>query len=375
MWPRQALFVLFLSMTFTEAKDSPLLTRLLSELPAPLNRVANKEEFEVQVLYVQIEKTEAGPKFIEHGWHLDSGTYFYPASTVKLPIALFALEKVAQLAGPDLNRDTAMVMPPYDLEPSSVAEDVRQIFLVSDNPAFNRLFAFVGTERCQQRFSALGLTDTRIIHALGLEHMTFADPVRFLDPGGALLHSESLSLNKRGPEQASRRLLKGEGYFDSGVLVHGPMDFSQKNDFPLKDQHRLMREVFFPGNEGLTLTPADREFVKETMGQFPRECVETKDASIREKPDTYVKNFLGWAKQPIRDSLRCYNKSGQAYGYMIDNAYIVDETHDIAFFLAATIHVNANKIYNDNVYEYDAIGEPFMSALGKAVYDYERSRK
>ena len=45
-------------MSFTEAHDSPLLSRLLSELPAPLNSIANKPENEVQVLYVQIEKTE-----------------------------------------------------------------------------------------------------------------------------------------------------------------------------------------------------------------------------------------------------------------------------------------------------------------------------
>ena len=375
MWLSKTLSVLFLCMSFTEANDSPLLSRLLSELPAPLNSIANKPENEVQVLYVQIEKTEEGPKFIEHGWHLNKETYFYPASTVKFPVALFALEKVANLAGPRLNRETTMSMPPYDGEPSSVAEDVRRIFLVSDNAAFNRLFAFVGEEKCQQRLRALGLTDTQIVHALGLKHMTFANPIRFLDSKGELLHSESLSLMSSPAGGSGKTLRKGVGYLDSGVLVNEPMDFSHKNVFPLHEQHLLVREVYFPSEEGLRLTPADREFVKKTMGQFPRECAATTDAAIREEPDTYVKNFLGWAKQPIRDTLRCYNKSGQAYGYMIDNAYIVDEDHDIAFFLSTAIHVNANQIYNDNVYEYDTIGEPFMIALGKAVYDYERSRK
>ena len=169
--------------------------------------------------------------------------------------------------------------------------------------------------------------------------MTFANPVRFLDSKGELLHSESLSLMSSPAGRSGKTLRKGVGYLDSGVLVNEPMDFSHKNVFPLHEQHLLVREVYFPGEEGLRLTPADREFVKTTMGQFPRECAATTDAAIREEPDTYVKNFLGWAKQPIRDTLRCYNKSGQAYGYMIDNAYIVDEDHDIAFFLSTAIHM------------------------------------
>ena len=375
MWSSKALFVLFLSMSFTEAGDSPLLSRLLSELPAPLNGVATKPEHEVQVLYVQIEKTAAGPKFIKHGWHLNKQTYFYPASTVKFPVALFALDKISRLSVSSLNRDTAMLMPPYDGELSSVAEEVRQIFLVSDNAAYNRLFAFVGVENCQQRLRDLGLTGTHIVHALGSKQRTFADPVRFLDSSGDVFHSEKLFLQEFTESVSARQRHKGVGYLDSGVLVNKPMDFSLKNAFPLEEQHRLLREVYFPSDAGLKLTSMDLEFVRATMGQFPRECEDTSDPSIREKPDTYVKNFLGWAKQPIRDTLRCYNKSGQAYGYMIDNAYIVDEEHGVSFFLAAIIHVNANQIYNDDIYEYDTIGEPFMSALGKSIYDYERSRK
>jgi hypothetical protein len=37
--------------------------------------------------------------------------------------------------------------------------------------------------------------------------------------------------------------------------------------------------------------------------------------------------------------------------------------------------VNANQILNDGRYEYKSIGFPFLSNLGKLIYDYERSRK
>lgn len=355
--------------------DSPLLSWLIKDLPEPLNQLAMKPEHEVQVLYVQIEKTAEGHQFTEHRWHLNKEAYFYPASTVKLPVALFALEKVANMTALVSGRETAMHVPPYEEAPSSVAEDARQIFLVSDNAAFNRLYSFVNPETIRSRLIDLGLVNTDIVHALGLDHEPFLNPIRFLEASGDLLHEETPSWLSSSIGASSEGPRKGIGYFKLGVLVDKPMNFADKNVFPLAEQQRFLREVFFPNEEGLKLTLEDRKFVQTLMGQFPREYDGTVNASIREEPDTYVKNFLDWEEQPIRDTLRCYNKSGQAYGYMIDNAYIVDSEHDMAFFLSAVIHVNANQIYNDNVYEYDTIGEPFMRALGKAIYDHERSRQ
>ena len=40
--------------------------------------------------------------------------------------------------------------------------------------------------------------------------------------------------------------------------------------------------------------------------------------------------------------------------------------------LAASIRVNADGIYNDDRYEYDTVGIPFMAAWARAVLDVER---
>ena len=66
---------------------------------------------------------------------------------------------------------------------------------------------------------------------------------------------------------------------------------------------------------------------------------------------------------PITKNIKIYNKVGDAYGYLIDCAYIEDTDADIGFFLTAVIHVNADKIYNDNKYEYDETGLPFLAKL------------
>lgn len=44
------------------------------------------------------------------------------------------------------------------------------------------------------------------------------------------------------------------------------------------------------------------------------------------------------------------------------------------FLLTATIHANADGIFNDDKYEYDEVAIPFLASLGRAVLDYERSR-
>ena len=64
-----------------------------------------------------------------------------------------------------------------------------------------------------------------------------------------------------------------------------------------------------------------------------------------------------------------------AYGYLTDVSYIVDLKKEIEFFLTATISVNKNQIFNDDNYEYQTIGLPFLSRLGKVVYDYEVQRE
>jgi hypothetical protein len=45
--------------------------------------------------------------------------------------------------------------------------------------------------------------------------------------------------------------------------------------------------------------------------------------------------------------------------------------------LTATIYVNSDNILNDDKYDYDNIGYPFMYKLGQCIYNYElkRSRK
>jgi hypothetical protein len=74
-------------------------------------------------------------------------------------------------------------------------------------------------------------------------------------------------------------------------------------------------------------------------------------------------------------NIRIFNKEGDAYGQLLDVAYIVDFDKNIEFFLSAEIYCNQDGVINDDKYDYETIGYPFMKNLGKVIYDYEVNRK
>jgi hypothetical protein len=86
-------------------------------------------------------------------------------------------------------------------------------------------------------------------------------------------------------------------------------------------------------------------------------------------PDGYVKFFfLGDSNKRIDPALKIYNKVGYAYGTLTDIAYIVDSKHKLDYILGATLLVNENGVFNDNLYEYDSIGLPFLGTLSRNLH-------
>jgi hypothetical protein len=164
-----------------------------------------------------------------------------------------------------------------------------------------------------------------------------------------------------------------------GQLVNEPFEFTYSNYFALDDQHRFLRTLLFPESvppkDRFDLTADDYRFLRQYLSQLP---TETRHPAYR-APDywpTYCKFLLFGSERDTvpPPSVRVFNKVGDAYGYLLDNAYIVDFEQGIEFLLTAVIHVNENGIFNDDRYEYETIGFPFMKHLGEAIYDYERQR-
>jgi hypothetical protein len=157
------------------------------------------------------------------------------------------------------------------------------------------------------------------------------------------------------------------------------MDFSQKNAFSLPDQQRLLRTILFPETvpaaRSLSLAPDDYAWLRAALSELPRESQHPRyDAA--HYPDTYAKFLLGGAGlAPLPPGVRVFNKIGQAYGFLIDNAYVQDEAHGVEFLLSTVLYVNADGVLNDDKYEYDRIGFPFLRDLGRRVYEAELRQK
>ena len=301
--------------------------------------------------------------------------YFYPASTVKLPASIFALEKLNEFE--NVNRDTPFLVK-GDTLPISTARCIEQIFAVSDNKANNLLFEFLGADYYNRRFKELGFENSRISHRLSTPNSAelTTPPIYFFDDTDTIL---SIASQTNAPIEKLDLLgiEKGISYIDdNGDRKEGPFDFSLKNWYDLEDQmqtvKRLIHPELYPENMRFKINEEQRAFLIETMAKTPRELGYEQETYF----DSYVKFLVfGDQKEINTPNIKVHNKVGLAYGTLTDTAYIVDEENQIDFFLSVTLLVNKNEQFNDGVYEYDELGIPFMAALGKRILAFEKNLK
>jgi hypothetical protein len=197
--------------------------------------------------------------------------------------------------------------------------------------------------------------------------------VRFFDSTGKIIYQQPIVKSKWA--YAKRNDKKGKGYYAGDQLVNEPFDFSKKNRLALTDLHSILESVFFPmaveKKKRFNLTNADYDFLHRYMSMYPHESkFPTYDSSYN---DSNVKFILWGGQVQPPPGIRIFSKSGDAYGFLTDVAYVVDFENNIEFMLSATIHCNRDGIYNDDHYDYP-VGLDFLQHLGTVIYDYERGR-
>ena len=387
---------MFVSPLSAQPATDAFLEKILLQHPDWFGELLkNPDAHGVQILYTKIDRNRKNePHFTTYRYNVDRNKYFYPASTVKLPAVLLALEKINQLYIPGLDKYTPMFTEAARPEQTAVTSDStsesglpsvahygKKILLASDNDAFNRLYEFIGQEDFNRKLHEKGYLNVRIRHRLELpmstENNRYTNPVYF-EKDGKVLYQQPLAYAEKVESPASP-IRMGKGYLKNGELVNEPFDFTDKNFFALEDQHKLLKAIFFPESlephERFDLRPDDYAFLYRYMSQLPMETSYPAHYSD-DYYDSYVKFFLfGDSKKRMPRNIRLFNKVGDAYGFMLDNAYIVDFERGVEFMLTAVIYANENGIFNDNTYEYDTVSFPFMSHLGKAIFDYEINRK
>lgn len=263
----------------------------------------------------------------------------------------------------------------------SIAQYIRKVFLISDNDAYNRLYEFLGQQYINHELHKRGYTDvniTRRFTAMNDDENRHTNAIRFLDNDGKLLYQQPPAYNTDS-FTFPRAIKIGKAHLDNNdSLINEPMDFTTANKISLEDLQQIEQSVLFPSsvpaNKRFDLSDEDYNFLYQYMSQYPSETNYPKyDTSVY--CDSYVKNYFKNATHKIPSYIRVFNKPGWAYGFLTDISYVADFENKVEFMLSCTLYVNSDGVLNDNKYDYDSIGYPFLYTLGQSIYQYELKRK
>lgn len=384
--------------SYGQFQTDAFLSNLLATKAHPiLQEVINHPDtYRLQIIYTQINRDNQNrPSFKHYYYHVDSTYYFNPASIVKLPLALLSLEKLNRLNNPQVNKFTSMQFDSaYSKQTKqwtdstaqngypSVSHLIKKAFLVSENDPYSRMYEFVGQGEINRSLHAKGYYDTRITHRfvrMSPDENRHTNPVRFIDKNGKLIYAQPAAYNT-DPFDTRRIDTLGRGYVvGNDSLVRKPFDFTGRNKLPLEAFQQLLQSVMFPESvpekQRFALTPDDYRFLHQYLSQFPGET-NYPNYDPTQYYNSYAKFFfMDSLHHSLPDGVRVFNKVGWAYGFLTDGSYVVDFKNNIEYMLTATVYVNRDGILNDNQYEYESVGHPFLYQLGQTIYQYELTRK
>ncbi len=361
------LLLLCVSCAEDRTNEDPILFALSADSPKIQNVMQNLAAHEVQIMVTDSK----GANF---SFQANDSVYFYPASSVKFPIALLALEKAHKTP------QISMFSPFYvknDSVKTTILNETIKIFAVSDNEAYNRLFEFLGQDYINNSLISKGVHPVQISHRLSINNAASLQTKTIIfedDPTNK--HIQKPIINHKISSLSLEKIYKGKGFYRNDSLIQQPMDFSKKNYLPISTLHELMLRLHHPekydSKAQFSIAGEDREFLLDIMQKTPNKL----GYKSPEYYDSYVKFFMfGDTKEAMPEHIKIYNKVGYAYGYLTDCAHIVDTKNNISFTITATIHVNKNQIFNDDTYEYDEIGIPFLAELGRQVHLFYLQQK
>ena len=394
------LSILFSILLYSESigqVNTQLLESLMKQRPDQFAEILNNpNEFRVQLFYTQIDRDENNiPHFKEYSYRLNPSEYFYPASTVKMPLAILALDKINSLQIPGLTKSSTLYYDsvgarqeiiynnPYaENGKQTIEQAIKEIFLVSDNNAANRLFEFIGQEAIHTKLAEKGYQDAYIRNRLDLgrtqEESRQTQAIDAFDDNGKLIYHFNAQYNKQPLPNYNVQL--GKGYLNNNdSLINAPLDFSTKNRIYLNDLHHILQSVIFhdqtPKAKQFNLTTEDRAFLTKWMHTLPTESVYPTYDTAAYWPAYCKFLYMGSEKGPVPSNIKIFNKVGDAYGFLLDISYIVDPINKVEFMLSGVIYCNQDGILNDGKYDYDTIGFPFYKNMGRLMYDFELKRK
>ena len=344
--------------------------------------IKDKEDYEIQVMLTKINHDNTKIDFQNYQYQHDENQYFYPASTIKLPIVVLTLKKINELRskGSDITLKSKIILNNVDNYSNFKLQDsitsfqnlIADIFLVSDNSASNILIDFIGYNYFNDEMQNAGFDRTYLNHKFNPDpYVNSTWQISDLDNNMISSINDNQKIIKA--DDKTNGLDKGERRYFNGEILDESLNFSEKNRFSITDMHNLIKYIFYPEifdmANTFNLNVEDYDFIRYWMSRFTYEDIGEKFIGDEKFFETYNKFFIHGDEQSVsNEQIRVYNKIGQAYGTSIDNGLIKNYQNNVEFILTSTIYTNKNKVINDNLYEYDDIAEPFLAKLSRAIY-------
>lgn len=376
--------------------NSPLLEWVFAQHRKELGPVlAKADAMRLQIIFTQVNRDARNRPYVKHHtWRLRPDEYFFPASMVKMATAAMALEKKNRLQIEGLDVDTEMrVLSEFPCQTTTTPDEyskahgfntlqhnIKDVFLVSGNKSYDRLYEFVGQAYLNTQLWQKGYTSFQIVsrygHYCSEEQNRVTNPVAFFK-GGRQIYDQPLTENLNRYRTSMQRTAVGKGVMVNGQYVEGPRDFAASNAASLKHLHEVLMAIMLP-----QVMPRERRFylrrddyrlLHKYMSMLPTESSDPKYDPYY--TPTRMKYLLYGNYAEPEAGVRIFNKVGQAYGFLTDCAYIVDFDKNVEFFLSATLYCNADEVLNDDVYDYYSVGFPFLKKLGEVLLELERQRK
>ena len=337
----------------------------------------------------QLHLSEVKNNLLTKSVSIGEPNYFYPASLVKLPVALLALEKIQRLG---LDLDCSIEVGNY--EPCKIEtfisltkkhtltfrQLIEELLIVSDNHHYNTLFHFLTPKEINDALRNKGFKQTHIYRSFeGCERSNQLNCAEIIikNPKGQKVYIQKQNQMDTSIMQIhfaySENRLIGNKRIENRKLVHGPVDFNYTNEVSLHDAHKIMSEFLFPTKinsvNSWDINEENRDFIKNCLQKFPREMEKSYHKDYKEIPDNEFKYILiGELTDSIIEK-RTFSKIAYSYGFTTETAYIpIDKDHGV--LLSMTIYTNENGILNDGKYEYTEIARPVFSRISNILCEY-----
>ncbi len=344
--------------------------------------LAQAEELRLQILVTVVSD---GGAWQTHAYRADA-EYFYPASAIKTFLAVAALRTLSEKTGGDVPLGSRIVRcagdrpgcePPKEDEDKDqppgegkrdhaklrVGEEIHKMLSYSDNDSYNRLYDIVGHRELNDEMAEMGFTSVRFHHRMSAPADKSRETVRVVvrPPGKKeLVFPPRTSTFDPAPTPVPK-LEVGTAYRDGKGTVDEPMSFATKNYASLGDLQKLNVSLLFPGNPAgvaLGLSDAQREHLVKAM---------TTSFGNRKRAAEHSPLSPGVIEAMGDDRVRYVGKSGRAYGFHLENAFLEDKKTKRAFFVTVTVYANPDGVMNDDDYGYDETTRPLLASLGAAL--------